>query len=122
MPRNIDKKQFLKEQRKKSIKKKPKKKKVTFKGRRSRIAIREAALTLKQIEITYKKTTTGEIKTYRVSPYSYRYKRLKIGVRKMLYAEDMKARHIKGYSLRNITKVTILPRRTYKPKWDVEII
>jgi predicted DNA-binding transcriptional regulator YafY len=91
-----------------------------FAIRNKRLAIREAALRNSEIIITYKKTTTGETKKYVVAPYSYRYKRLKIGLRKMLYAYDMKARHIKGFAIRNIRNVAITDRK-FRPKWPVEI-
>jgi len=91
-----------------------------FAIRNKRLAIREAALRNVQIVITYKKTTTGETKKYVVAPYSYRYKRLKIGLRKMLFAYDMKDRHIKGFSIRNLRNVAITDRK-FRPKWTVEI-
>jgi predicted DNA-binding transcriptional regulator YafY len=91
-----------------------------FAIRNKRLAIREAALRLSQIIITYKKTTTGETKKYVVAPYSYRYRRLKAGIRKMLFAYDMKDRHIKGFAIRNIRNVAITDRK-FRPKWEVEI-
>lgn len=91
-----------------------------FAKRNKRLAIREAALRKAQIIITYKKTTTGEINKYVVAPYSYRYRKLKVGRRKMLYAYDMKDRHIKGFAIRNIRKVAITDRK-FRPKWTIEI-
>jgi predicted DNA-binding transcriptional regulator YafY len=137
MPRNIeakkkkgiDKKKFLERQKAKKVVRKPKKpkKKVPLSKaekralvRDTRLSIRYAANNLRQIEITYHKTTTKEVNTYRVAPYSYRYKRLKIGVRKMLFAFDMDAGHIKGFALNNISKVSIT-NRPFVPKWPVEI-
>jgi len=91
-----------------------------FAIRNKRLAIREAALRRSEIIITYRKTTTGETKKYVVAPYSYRYRRLKGGMRKMLYAYDMRAKHIKGFSIRSIRNVVITDRK-FKPKWDIEI-
>jgi predicted DNA-binding transcriptional regulator YafY len=91
-----------------------------FAIRNKRLAIREAALRNAEIVITYRKTTTGETKKYIVAPYSYRYKRLKVGLRKMLFAYDMKDRHIKGFAIRNIRNVAITDRK-FRPKWPVEI-
>lgn len=88
--------------------------------RNKRLAIREAALRRAQMIITYRKTTTGETKKYIVAPYSYRYRRLKVGRRKMLYAWDMKERHIKSFSLKDIRKAVISDRK-FRPKWDIEI-
>lgn len=85
-----------------------------------RIALRKSALERRQIQIKYKKTTTNDVKDYLVSPYSYRYKKLKIGIRKMLYAYDMKEKSIKMFSLRNIFSV-MLTNKKYEPKWPIEI-
>ena len=91
-----------------------------FAIRNKRLSIREAALRNAQIIITYKKTTTNETKKYVVAPYSYRYKRLKVGLRKMLFAYDMKERRIKGFAMRNIRNVAITDRK-FRPRWPVEI-
>ena len=92
-----------------------------FAERSKRITIREAALRKVQIIITYVKTTTRERKKYVVAPYSWRYRRLRVGTRKMLYAYDMRAKHIKGFALRNIRKVALTERK-YVPKWPLEIV
>lgn len=92
-----------------------------FAIRNKRVAIREAALRRRQVIITYVKTTTGEKKKYIVAPYSYRYRRLNVGLRKMLYAYDMKARHIKSFALRNIRNVAITDRKFPRKPWPVEI-
>jgi predicted DNA-binding transcriptional regulator YafY len=91
-----------------------------FALRNKRLSIREAAARHVQVVLTYKKETTGEVKKYVVAPYSYRYRRLKSGNRKLLFAYDMKAKHIKGFVLRNIRKVAITDRK-FRPKWPVEI-
>jgi len=93
-----------------------------FAIRNKRLAIREAALRLVQVVLTYRKITTNETKKYIVAPYSYRYRRLRVGRRKMLFAYDMKARHIKGFAIRNIRNVAITDRK-FRPKkgWPVEI-
>jgi len=91
-----------------------------FAIRNKRLAIREAALRNVQVVLTYRKTTTNETKKYVVSVYSYRTKRLKGGMRKMLYAYDMRDRHIKGFVLRNVRNVAITDRK-FSPKWPVEI-
>ena len=83
------------------------------------IAIREAALRKVQIAMVYRKVTTGKVKRYVVAPYSYRYKKLKAGVRKLLFAYDMKDKHIKGFVLRNVRNVAITDRK-FKPKWSIE--
>jgi hypothetical protein len=91
-----------------------------FAGRNKRLAIREASLRLVEIVITYHKTTTGETKKYVVAPYSYRYRRLKEGMRKMLFAYDMRDKHIKGFSINNIWNVALTDRK-FRPQWRVEI-
>lgn len=91
-----------------------------FAVRNKRLAIQEAALRLAQIAITYRKITTGETKKYVVAPYSYRYRRTREGRRKMLFAYDMKDKHIKGFALRNIRKVALTDRK-FRPKWKVEL-
>jgi predicted DNA-binding transcriptional regulator YafY len=88
--------------------------------RNKRVSIREAALRNVQVIITYKKTTTGETKKYVVAPYSHRYRRLRVGLRKMLYAYDMKEKHIKSFALVNIRNVVITDRK-FRPKWTVEL-
>ena len=91
-----------------------------FAVRNKRVSIREAALRLSQIIITYKKTTTGETKKYIVAPYSHRYRMLKVGRRKMLMAYDMKDKHIKGFAIRNIRNVAITDRK-FKNLWPIEL-
>ena len=91
-----------------------------FAIRNRNVAIREAALRNVQIVITYKKTTTGETKKYIVAPYSHRYRKLKVGMRKMLYAYDMADKRIKSFALRNIRKVA-LTNRKFRPKWPIEL-
>ena len=92
-----------------------------FAIRNKRLAIREAALRLVQIVLTYRKTTTNETKKYVVAPYSWRHRRLKVGRRKMLFAYDMKERHIKGFAIRNVRNVALTDRK-FRPKWPVEIV
>ena len=91
-----------------------------FAIRNKNLAIREAALRLVQINITFQKTTDRAINIYTVAPYSYRYRRLRVGRRKCLYAYDMKDKHIKSFAIRNIRKVALTDRK-YVPKWRVEI-
>jgi predicted DNA-binding transcriptional regulator YafY len=91
-----------------------------FAIRNKRITIREGALRLVQVIITYTKETTGETKKYTVAPYSYRYRRLKLGRRKMLYAYDMDEQKIKSFVLNNIRNVALTDRK-FSPKWRVEL-
>jgi predicted DNA-binding transcriptional regulator YafY len=117
---------YMEEQSKKAPRRRPRR--VGFKPRygtlyalrNKAIAVQEAALRLVQIVIIYKKITTGEVKRYVVAPYSYRYRRLRIGRRKVLYAYDMRDRHIKSFVWNNIRKVAITDRK-FRPKWPVEI-
>lgn len=117
---------FIQEQEEKAPRRRPRrvglkpKTGTLFAIRNKRVAIREAALRKSQVIITYRKTTTGEQKKYRVAPYSYRYRRLKVGLRKMLYAYDMADRHIKSFAIRNIRNVAITDRK-FRPKWKIEL-
>ena len=117
---------FIEEQEKKAVRRRPRRVGekprygTLFAQRNKRLAIREAALRRSQIVIRYVKITTGESKRYIVAPYSYRYRRLKAGRRKMLFAYDMEDKHIKGFVLNNIRKVAITDRK-FRPKWDVEL-
>lgn len=127
LKRDIDKLKFLEEQTKKAPAKKPSKKRDVgpddmsiFKTRDIKIVIGQAATLLRQVEITYRKETTGETKRYRVAPYSYRYRRLKVGIRKLFFGFDMDDRHIKGFVLRNIRKADMLNKK-FMPRWPVEI-
>lgn len=85
-----------------------------------RLVLRDAALQKKDIEIVYRKTTTSELKTYVVEPYSYRYLRLKVGIRKMLFGWDTKENKIKSFAMSNITKVRPLEKK-FSPRFPVEI-
>jgi hypothetical protein len=124
--RGIDRALFISKQEAKAPKRKPKRVGVKQKSgtlfaiRNKRLAIREAALRRVQLIITYKKTTTGEVGKYIVAPYSWRYRRLKIGLRKMLFAYDMKDKHIKGFAVEAIRNAVITDRK-YKPLWKIEI-
>lgn len=130
MPRDIAemmsrRESFIQKMEKKAPRRKPTRTraKITrsmFAIRSKRVAIREGALRRTELVITYVKTTTGERKKYVVAPYSYRYRRLRVGRRKMLYAYDMKDKRIKGFAIRNIKNVALTDRK-YRPKWSVEI-
>jgi len=85
-----------------------------------RVTLRDAALQKKLVEITYKKTTTGEVKTYKLEPYSFRYIRMKVGVRKSLFAFDVNEKRIKSFSMRDIKKIEMLPNK-FVPRWPIEI-
>ena len=117
---------FIQEQEAKAPKRKPKRVGnkpaygTMFALRNKRLAIQEAALRLVQVVLTYRKTTTGELNKYIVAPYSYRYRRTKTGLKKMLFAYDMKDKHIKGFVLASIRKVALTDRK-FTPKWPVEI-
>lgn len=117
---------FISEQEKKAPRRKPKRVGKTpaygtlYALRNTRMAIREAALRLVQVVIMYQKETTGEVKKYIVCPYSYRYRRLKTGMKKLLFAYDMDDRHIKGFVIGNVKKVALTDRK-FRPMWPVEI-
>jgi len=121
--RDINKIHFIQEMegRAKKPKKAPIQPGLLYSGARmARLAIREAALNLRQCVITYKKITTNETKTYRIAPYEWKMRRLKMGMTKVLYGYDMIDRHIKSFVNRNIDNVTVLQNR-FRPKWPIKI-
>lgn len=98
--------------------------------RNFRLAIREAAGRSVLIAMLYTKLTTGDTLEYLLEPYSYRYRRLRMGIRKVLFAWKVgdgsnrtlpvKKQGIRSFFLGNIQAVKILHRK-YKPRWKVEI-
>ena len=125
--RDINRMQFIREQVKMAPRRKPKRVGkppaygTLYALRNKRLAIREAALRQVQVILTYTKITTGETKQYIVACYSYRYRKLRLGVKKLLFAYDMNDKHIKGFVLSNIRKVALTDRR-FRPLWPVEIM
>lgn len=85
-----------------------------------RVTLRDAALKRKMVRITYKKTTTGEVKVYLIEPYSFRYLRMNVGVRKSLFGYDTKEKRIKSFAMRNITKIE-MTNSGFSPRWPIEI-
>lgn len=126
LQKDISRMAFIAEQERKAPRRKPKRVGKTpaygtlYALRNTRMAIREAALRRVQIIITYLKITTGETKKYVVCPYSYRYRRLRVGWRRLLFAYDVDDRHIKGFVIGNVRKVAITDRK-FRPMWPVEI-
>lgn len=131
MPRNVNKKikemqkSFFKKKREKRrgkvpLKRKPVKITKIIKRRSKRLTIVEAADKRLLIKLKYVKLTTGEIKEYILEPYEYKYKRITVGLRKLLYAYDIKAKHIKNFLVRNIKKVEILNKK-YRKRWPIKI-
>lgn len=123
--KGIDRAIFIEEQEERAARRRPARTKTQPTGtlfaiRNKRLTIREGALRLVYVVITYRKTTTGETRKYIVSPYEFKYRRLKIGVRKMLYAYDKDDKHIKSFALRNIRRVALTDTK-YRPKWPVKI-
>lgn len=89
--------------------------------RNSRIAIREAALRGVTIVILYKREQNSQVKRYEVVPLSYRFRRLKRGLRKVLFCQDINEKgQVKFFLMRNIFKVALTKKKS-KPKWPVEI-
>lgn len=89
--------------------------------RNSRIAIREAALRGVTMIILYRREQNGQVKRYEVVPLSYRFRRLKAGLRKVLFCQDVNEKgQVKFFLMRNIFKVALTKKKS-KPKWPVEI-
>ena len=85
-----------------------------------RVTLRDAALKHRVVRITYKKTTTGEVNVYQIEPYSFRYLRMNVGVRKSLFGFDVKEKRIKSFAMRNITKIE-MTGSSFPPRWPIEI-
>lgn len=125
--KGVSRTEFIKKQEAKAVRRKPiKTRPVKIRGtlyalRNKRLAIREGALRKRQIIISYVKTTTGELKKYIVAPMSWRYRKLKVGMRKMLYAQDVKERHVKSFALKNIRNVAITDRKFPVLQYPIEI-
>jgi hypothetical protein len=117
---------FIQTQEKKAPKRKPKRVGKSpaygtlYALRNTRMAIREGALRSVQLIITYLKETTGETKKYIVCPYSFRYRRLKSGLKKLFFAYDVEDKHIKGFILGNVKKVALTDKK-FRPMWEIEI-
>ncbi len=91
--------------------------------RNKRLTIREGALRQVAILVTYRKVTTGEVKKYEVIPVSYRYRRLKVGYRKVLYCYDKnEQRQLKSFVLVNVMNVALTDRKFRPdPAYPIEI-
>jgi hypothetical protein len=94
---------------------------ILFSIRNKRLGIMIGAEDEMIVKIIYKKTTTGEVNPYEVEPYSYRNRRLKVGLRKMLYAYDVKDKRIKSFALRNIRNVEVTNKPYQRVRWPIEI-
>lgn len=110
----------------KAKKRKPIKTKVQVTGtlfaqRNKRIAIREAALRGVSLVVLYKKVTTGEVKRYEVIPISWRYRKTKAGMRKVIFLQDVRdKKQLKYFVLKNIIRAVPTDRKV-KSDWPVEI-
>lgn len=117
---------FVKSVQLKAPKRKPLKVKKPLSGtlfakRNTRLAIRQGALRGVTVVILYKKVTTGQVKRYQIIPISYRYRKLKQGRRKVLFAQDFRDdKKIKYFLLKSIYKVALTDRKV-KANWKVQI-
>ena len=120
----IDRMAFVAAQAK--TKRRPKRKpaereKRVLQSRDKRMRILDSANRHRRIVIKYRKITTGEVKKYEVEPYSYRYRMLRSGMKKLLFAHDVvNDHHIKGFVMRNILDVRVTDKR-FRPRWQMEI-
>lgn len=102
--------------------KKPFKPKIDLnKIRDYRLVIREGAIRRVQIVIIYKKITTGEVKRYTVCPMSYRYRKLRVGLRKVLFARDVPDSHLKNFVMKNIRSATLTNKKYVTIGYPIEI-
>lgn len=73
--------------------------------------------------ITYQKTSgpeIGEIKSYKIEPYSLRFKNTTGGVEEFLYAYDINDSRIKSFRVSYILEAEPLAFK-FSPRWDIEI-
>jgi hypothetical protein len=91
-----------------------------FAKKNRNLAMLEAALREVLVIINYTKITTGETKKYVVEPYEWKFRMLKSGFRKMLWAYDVEEQRIKSFVNVNIQNVTITDK-DYQPQWPVKI-
>jgi predicted DNA-binding transcriptional regulator YafY len=91
-----------------------------FAKRNKNLAVREAALRGVMVIINYVKITTGEYKQYIVEPYEWKFRMLKTGYKKMLWAYDIDDQRIKSFLNANIQNVVITDKK-YDPMWEVKI-
>ena len=88
--------------------------------RNKRLALREGGQRRVQVVITYTKITTGETDKWIVCPYEIKFRKLKIGLRKMLYAWDTEEQKIKSFVVNNIKNVHLTDRK-FIPKWKIQL-
>lgn len=111
-----------KAKKRKPVKTKAKVTGTMFAQRNKRVAIREAALRGVSLVVLYKKVTTGEIKKYEVLPISWRYRKTKLGLRKVIFLQDVRdSKQLKYFVVKNIIRA-VLTDRKMKPSWPVEIV
>lgn len=92
------------------------------KTRDYRLIVREAAVRRVQCVLLYRKITTGEVKRYTVCPMSYRYRKLRSGLRKVLFLKDVgDKRQLKMFVLRNIKQAILTAKPYIKLDYPVEI-
>lgn len=92
--------------------------------RNKRVAISEGAMRRRKVVFRYRKRS-GQIKLYKVEPYSYRFRKLKEGIRKVLFAyhhdpANKRNRSIKSFVLRDIKNVKITGE-PFRPRYKVEM-
>lgn len=126
MPRSRLRTEFVRRVEQQARKKKPVRTKVDIRGtllakRNKRVAIREAALRGVTCVILYRKITTHRLKRFEVLPLSYRYRKLREGLRRVLFIQDVRDSHqTKNFAIKYIQSVALTDRRI-KPHWPVEI-
>ena len=105
----------------KSVKERASSSDLIFAKRKPRIAIRESCLRGVSLIILYRKVD-GTLKKYEVIPLSYRFRKLKQGIKKVLFAQDVRdKRQLKYFVLRNIYKA-FLTKREVSANVRVEIV
>ena len=96
----------------------------TLLAKRNRsIAIMEAVARNTYVVIEYVKITTNELKTYKIIPLEWKFRELKVGRRKVLYAQDMNEQfRTKSFVHVNIQRVMIGRKKELSVKYPQKIL
>ena len=96
----------------------------TLLAKRNRsIAIMEAVARNTYVVIEYVKITTNELNTYKIIPLEWSFRELKVGRRKVLWAQDMNDRYqTKSFVHINIQRVMIGRKKEFPVQYPQKIL
>jgi len=91
-----------------------------FGKRQAMIIVRFAAERRFRVRIRYTRIQDGVTKMYVLEPYSFRYRRTREGLRKMLFAYHPLHGRIHNFAVRYISQAEVM-ERPFRPRWRVEL-